>query len=456
LLVSINQSIIEMSTFEETPVDDLTPEQVQQLDQENEQLAEQITRAEQAAAAQSAFQKNKDLKARLLALSSSKPASPRTEPVRTERRLNFTPITNGRIDEYKAAISRPRRQSIGFPSSLSAANDDDDVNSEDERDSELKVRIRPPEPFYGRDRPASGDAPAEAVHLVLYHFLDDLESYLNRECAMQGKRLSERQYFEIARQYVKGDAKGTVNDLIIAASEAAAAADGEPRQVTWADVRKALITRYGKQLSGHQLITNMCERAQKVDQTVDQLAVEFGRDLTELVRQNLASRDLAVAFFVKSLRFDIRLEVQKTINMTVDYFDKKEVSQSEPHAAIAIVKQLAIAHESAFAAEALARRKVPQQQTTAAAPASATATNSNSKTSTNKQSAHVIPDQLWLDRKQAGVCGKCGSDAHAHWKCTNKANTNPVSSTKRGGRANMMNAESVEVPASQPADQPKN
>ena len=451
-----------MSANEETSID-LSPEQLQQLDQENEQLEEQIAMAEKTAAAQSISQKNKDLKARLLALSSSKSSSsPRTAPARTERRLHFTPITHGRIDEYKAAISRPRRQSMRFPSSLSHVDDDDDANSDDECDSELKVRIRPPEPFYGRDRPGSSDAPAEAVHLVLYHFLDDLESYLNRECAMQGKRLSERQYFEIARQYVKGDAKGTVNDLLIAASEAAAVDDSEPRQVTWADVRNALIARYGKQLSGHQLITNMCERAQKVDQTVDQLAVEFGRDLTELVRQNLASRDLAVAFFVKSLRFDIRLEVQKTINMTVDYFDKKLVSQSEPHAAIAIVKQLAIAHESAFAAEALARRKVPQQQSTAATPAAASvpAANSSSKASTNKQSAHLIPDQLWSERRQAGACGKCGSDAHTHWKCNNKANTNPISSTKRGGRANMMNAESVEAPASQPAsqpaDQPKN
>lgn len=444
-----------MSANEETYTGQLTVEQLAQIELENEQLAEQVAQAEKAATAESIIRENKALKARLLALASSKTDSPRPEPIRTERRLHFTPVTNGRVDEYKAAISRPRRKTLGVSSSLSIASSAEDTqnddDSEDEDDTELKVKILPPAPFYGRDRPASGDLYAEAVHIVLFHFLDDLESYLNRECAMQGKRLTERQYFEIARHYVKGEAKGTVNDLIIAAQEAAAAGDGVPRQVTWSDVRKALITRYGKQQSGHQLITTMCDRAQKADQTVDQLAVEFRRDLAELVRHDLASRDLAVAFFVKSLRLEIRLEVQKTINMSVDYFDKKGVSQSEPHAAIAIVKQLAMAHEAAFAAEALARRK-PQQQTTAVALSSTSSTRPSSGTSTNKPSPHLIPDQLWHDRKQAGLCSKCGSEAHTSWKCNSKPNTNPISSTKRG-RVNVMNVEPAEVPASKPTDQ---
>lgn len=202
-----------MSTHEETSNELFTTEQLEQIELENAHLAEQVEEAEKAAAAQSVIQKNKDLKARLLELSSSKPASPRTEPIRTERRLHFTPVTNGRIDEYRAAIARPRRQTIGIPSSLNITSKVEESyeneESEDEDGAELKVKIRPPEPFYGR---TSSDAHAEEVHLVLFHFLDDLESYLNRECAMQGKRLSERQYFEIARQYVKGDAKGTVND----------------------------------------------------------------------------------------------------------------------------------------------------------------------------------------------------------------------------------------------------
>jgi hypothetical protein len=146
-----------------------------------------------------------------------------------------------------------------------------------------------------------------------------------------------------------------------------------------------------------------------------------------------------------SMRFCLTFvsELNETVNMKHDYFAQASITATESRAALAHLRTLAKARE-AFLASQKSQASHVLRPTLAHPNQSSNHSNSHSSSQhkANDQSRRFerVPDQLFKDRMDSGLCGKCGAGGHPPHSCPNKRSFNASTApTKRSNnRFNMM------------------
>lgn len=456
-----NQSIEET----DCQIDNLTDAEIEMLEAENAQLASELEQEEQERAAatrkaelRALIEKNarlKQQKAQSISITTPVNRSQSiSQSLPVERSLKFTPITaitDGRLDFYAHTIGeQPTINERPLASS--------EAISQPPTSRRFVVKVPPPESFDGMHKPATADRPAESVEVRLEHFIIAIEKYLQHQSIVQGITPSPEEFCMNACFYLTGVAAGVVNRLELQANQTQRAT-GVASVITWPQVREALRTELGRPMPGHTLIIKMMKLAQKTTETVDSFTDRFEALLLELSRQGLDSRDAIVAYYLNALLPNIRERVEETVNMKNDYFAQASISATESRAALSHLRTLAKARE-AFLASQKSQASHILRPTPAHSNQSSnhSSSHSSSQHKTNDQSRRYerVPDQLFKDRMDSGLCGKCGAGGHPPHSCPNKrsfnASTAPVK--RSNNRFNMMSAV-TDTEAQHEAQQPQ-
>lgn len=367
--------------------------------------------------------------------------------VAPHRSLDFnTPFTRNVPDNYEAAISRQpqrasRRRTMGV------------LDDEDFGESETPIAIRIPMPanFDGTGLSSSTNDPAESVQVRLAHALDSIVDYIEYMCETKGFAASAQQFVRLACRFLTGTAAGVYKNLqMIAKQEADRHGNEAPRLVTWPEVRKALEDRFGRPMPGHQVISNMLKVKQRANESVEDYTVRFDSLHMELTRQNLASRDLSVALYIGGFVDSVKEKVEETVN-SVDYFAREDIGVHESRKAITALQLVALARETHLARTRIhtgGATSKPSNNQVAPVGAQQPRSNSANKGFTTKVQ---VPDSLYSERLAAGLCGKCGSAAHASRECNQPRNLNPVPSNRsKVARVNKMTVDGQSDDASEP------
>lgn len=251
---------------------------------------------------------------------------------------------------------------------------------------------------------------------------------------------SPEEFCSNARFYLTHLAAGVANRLELTAIQTQNAT-GVPTSLTWPILRAALRKEFGKPLAGHMLITAMFQISQKPGESVDALTARFEVLLFELTRQELDSRDLVVALYMHSLAPSIRDRVEESVNGKADYFDQVSISATESRAALAHVRTLAKARE-AFLASQKPQSSHIQRTTPVQSNHSNSHPSNQHKANDQPRRFERVPDELFKDRMNSGLCGKCGASGHPPHSCPNKrsvtASTAPAK--RSNNRFNVMGA----------------
>jgi hypothetical protein len=166
----------------------------------------------------------------------------------------------------------------------------------------------------------------------------------------------------------------------------------------------------------------------------------------ELTRQQLDSRDLAAALYMNALTPLVRDKVEERVNMTSAYFDQAKITKSESRAVVAHLHTMATAFETSIVSSSR-RVHAPQNQVQVRANqpnnqqrAVTFQSTKHHEVSANRRSdtVHQVPDELFQERKHAGLCGKCGSSSHNAFRCRAERSLAPVPASKSNVRANMI------------------
>jgi hypothetical protein len=449
---SINQSINHRSLDQNVDhEDELTDEEMEELAAANDRMKTEIeAQSRRRAIIQDLLQENERLKQER---ELHTPSRPRQQASTVERSLSFTPASSrptpfieGRPDYYAQSISQ--MQNLSHPHTTAAASG--------QIVKRFLVEIPKPEPFNGRGRAASGERQAESVQVRLTHFLTAVERYINYQCEVQGIVATPEQFCSSACAYLIEDASQVHEQLLVIAHQAEQAT-GVVKSVTWPDVRSALRVRYGKPLSGHQLILSMLKMQQSATDNVASFTTHFEEKLVELTRLKLDSRDLAAALYINGLTANVREKVEEKVNMTASYFEQANITTSESRAVVSHLQTMATALEASISSSA---RRTGQSNHSQNQRPNNTNNQNVSGTSSTKASDHTnsrgsekiyrVPDALFHDRLSAGLCGRCGKE-HDMSNCRAPRTLTPVPVTaataKRSGRANVMYASVVDKSA---------
>lgn len=450
-------------------IDNLTAEDIAIIEAENAQLASELEQDRAAAARKAELRaliaKNAQLKQQKAQAASIVTPEHRshsitsniTQSLPVERSLKFTPITSitdGRLDFYAHTIGDQPLHNDATHSSSQAIP----PVSQPPVIRRFAVKVPPPDTFDGMGKPATAEKPAESVEVRLEQFIIAIEKYLQHQSVMQGISPSPEEFCSNACFYLTGVAAGVVNRLELRANQTSRAT-GIAAFITWPEVREALRTELGRPLAGHVLILKMMKLTQKPAESVDTFTDRFEALLLELSRQGLDSRDAVVAYYLNALSSVIRERVEETINMRNNYWGDASISSTESRAALAHLRTLAKARESFLASQ---KSQPPHVQRPAPAHSNQSSNHANSHSSnqhkSNDQSHRFerVPDQLFKDRMDSNLCGKCGAGGHPPHACPNKRsfNASTVPTKRSNSRFNVMSAV-AETEAQHAAKQPQ-
>jgi len=406
--------------------------------QEQQQLLEMIEVQERAAANEARITRLANIQASNLALRLKLDAGACTPPPRTQtggnasRSLSFSPatFTQGRYDAYKQAISLPvqRRRTM--------ANLEEPVDDLAAPDGVCNLPVPMPKAFDGLPIAASPTTAAQTVQVRLVHFLADLEGFIQHYFASRKKHITPQLFLESAVRFLSGAAAEVYrNELTIAQQEHEQG--GEPRDIDWPCVRNALERRFGKPRSGHQVLGVMMDMKQGPHESVSEFSHRFDELHMELTRHQLATRDLSATLFVRAMNHSLREKLQETVD-SVDYFTREGIGAKESRKVLSALQLVATARESSLSSStSRSAHAAPQRQVSMVQ-------QRTSQPSTSFRSAEravdpvQVPNALFHDRKAAGLCGKCGSDAHSTYTCKGPRTTTPLTNKRSGGRMNMM------------------
>jgi len=368
--------------------------------------------------------------------------------VAPHRSLDFnTPFTKNMPDMYEAAIQRQPQRAARRRTM--AVLEDEDL---DEPELPIAIRIPMPANFDGSGLSSSSSDPAESVQVRLAHALDSIVDYIEYMCETKSFNASPQQFVRLACRFLTGTAAGVYKNLqMMAKQEADRHGKEVPRLVTWPDVRKALEDRFGRPMPGHQVITNMLKVKQRANESVEDYTVRFDSLHMELTRQNLASRDLSVALYIAGFVEPVKEKVEETVN-SVDYFTREDIGVHEARKAITALQLVALARETHLARTrsshtVSAASRPPKNHAASTVAQQPQSSNANKGPTTKIQ----VPDKLYTERLAAGLCGKCGSAAHASRECDQPRNLSPVPSNQlKAARANQMLVENQIENAKEP------
>jgi hypothetical protein len=292
----------------------------------------------------------------------------------------------------------------------------------------------------------------------LEQFIIAIEKYLQHQSLVQDITPSAEEFCTNACFYLTGVAAGVVNRLELQANQTQRAT-GVATFITWPQVREALRTELGRPMPGHVLIIKMMRLAQKTTETVDAFTDRFEAFLLELSRQGLDSRDAVVAYYLNALLPSIRERVEETVNMKNDYFAQASISATESRAALAHLRTLAKAREAFLASQksqASHTQRPPQPHPHQSSNHSNSHSSNQHKANDQSRQSERVPDQLFKDRMDSGLCGRCGAGGHPVHSCPNKRTFNASTApTKRpNNRFNVMST-ATDTEAQHEAQQPQ-
>lgn len=348
---------------------------------------------------------------------------------RVDRALSFTPITDGRLDSCAAALARPAKVTIASSAKAAAHDESDDITSI------LNMDVPKPEPFNGKGRPATADRPSETVQVRLEHFIRSVERYIEYKCLCKNITPTAAQFCQLASLFLIDDAADMHDKMVLIANESARVT-GILDSLTWPDVRRQLRKEYAKPVPGYQLIADMMAMRQRPTESVEEFSKRFDDSLTELVRQKLASRDLAATLFLGALLPHIREKILEIMGMKEDYFEEANITSSESRAAVSHLQRIATARERTLAANRQSVQLAPKplqafQQPSHQAIKPASPSQQGERTS-------QVPVALFEERKLAGLCGRCGGAGHKTYGCRKPPQPTASNVQRSSGRANMM------------------
>jgi hypothetical protein len=404
--------------------------------QEQQQLLDMIEEQERAAANEARLMRLANIQASNLALRLKLDAGAYTPPPRTpavgnaSRSLSFSPatFTQGRYDAYKQAISLP------VPRRRTMANLEEPTDDMAIPDGVCNLPVPMPKAFDGLPIAASPTTAAQTVQVRLVHFLADLEGFIHYYFASRKKHITPQLFLESAVRFLSGAAAEVYrNELTIAQQEHEQG--GEARDIDWPCVRDALERRFGKPRSGHQVLATMMEMKQGPHESVSDFSHRFDELHMELTRQQLATRDLSATLFVRNHL--LREKLQETVD-SVDYFTREGIGAKESRKVLSALQLVATARESSLNAStsrsvhAAPQRQAPMVQHRPSQP------STSFRSAERAVDSVQVPDGLFRDRKAAGLCGKCGSEAHNTYTCKGPRTVTPLTNKRSGGRMNMI------------------
>lgn len=411
-------------------------------------------------------------RAELSALQNEAPSSDSTQhaatvtPQRAHRAPFTTPFTDGRPDFYKAGIRQPRRQTLSF------ANHHDDDSSSTQSEQQLhhkssrptdvnaslhhrshdhsltctefsfkpvSIAVPMPKVFDGEE------ADQSKLRVQLMDFIDDLERYVTYSYASKGQTPSPQEWLSTAACFLKGSAAALYRDQLVIALEAVRLGERES-DLTWEDLRSALIDQFGRPLDGYDLILSMFQLKQSTNESIKQFSDRFHAHHMELIRQDLANRDLSSALYLNALKPDIRDHIKEHI-ATHDFFKVNNIVRTKPRSAIQALQRLAAARESTI------RSKQQSSHNGSSTPAIKPTPTAAPQQSVKKgrfqrnvvETIDSVPDALFSARMAAGLCGRCNSSAHKIGTCDQPRNANPIPYNR--ARSHAMAAEPDSAPA---------
>jgi hypothetical protein len=365
-----------------------------------------------------------------------------------------TPFTDGRPDWYLAGVRKPHRQTLSFadhinsesisqplasstrgavspPVSSNSVEDSDDEHSDDRRLApSSQPRVAPiavpmPKVFNG------DEADLAKLRTELMEFIDHLERYVSYAYASKRISPSPYEWMCTATMFLAGPAANVYRDLLVIAGEEAAL--GKPMaDVTWEQLRQALIDQFGRPMDGYELIAFMFALKQRSNESVREFSDRFHLHHMELIRQELASRDLSTALYLNALVPDIRDHLKEQLAAN-SFFLVNKIERREPRSAIASLQRLAVAREATLRSKQHSNNNsstsVASTQPAAASSSGARTTNQAAAPKTNEK-LEPIPDALFQARRAAGLCGRCNSSSHKTFLCNKPRNLQPVPVTR--------------------------
>lgn len=348
---------------------------------------------------------------------------------RVDRSLSFTPITDGRLDSCAAALARPARTTTASSATATARDDSDDITSI------LNMEVPKPEPFNGKGRPATADRPSETVQVRLEHFIRSVERFIEYKCLCKNITPTAAQFCKLASLFLVDDAADMLDKMVLIANEAARVT-GVLEPLTWPDVRRQLRKEYAKPVPGYQLIAEMVAMRQRPTESVEEFTKRFDDSLTELVRQKLASRDLAASLFLGALLPHIREKILEIMGMQEDYFEEAKITSTESRAAVSHLQRIATARERTLAATRQSIQPVSKPLQAVQQPSHQT--TKPASPSPEGERNFRVPVALFEERKLAGLCGRCGGAGHKTYGCRKPPQPTALNIPRGSGRANMM------------------
>jgi hypothetical protein len=289
----------------DVPVDHANTELNRNNEVDEEDLAE-LAELESAIASmkRSALRAKIEAKrAELLALQSSDAASTMphqtvdTTPTRAPRASFTTPFTDGRPDFYKAGIRQQhRRQTLAF-----AEPNDDELssvrsNSSAHSQPAQSLDMQPVSQHRSHDHPIScnecsskpvsiavpmpkvfdGEEPDQGkLRIQLMDFIDELEGYVTYSYSSKRQTPTPQEWLATAVRFLKGSAAAVYRAQLVTASEAVMLGERDS-DLTWEDLRAALIDQFGRPLDGYDLILTMfLQLKQAANESIKQFSDRF-------------------------------------------------------------------------------------------------------------------------------------------------------------------------------------
>jgi hypothetical protein len=236
-------------------------------------------------------------------------------PTRVSRLSVSTPFTNGRPDFYLAGIRRPHRRTLSFVNtqghepeqspdhvprrpqsinqSISKRETSDRVEERHDHSHSCTIDTRANHRPHSCacpnavEKPVSvpvpmpqtftGDGADSIKERALFRdFIDEIEGYVSYSYTSKGQTPTERDWLETAVRFLKGSAQGVYRDLLVMAREEMENGDRD-HELTWAELREALIDQFGRPQDGYELILTMFEMKQEEKETIRQFPIVFMR-----------------------------------------------------------------------------------------------------------------------------------------------------------------------------------